>query len=52
VGTASITSRVITCCCTTFWLSTVGDAPVTVMVSAMSPTRSSALTVAVKPVVN
>ena len=30
---ASITSRVMTRCCTTFWMSTVGVAPVTVTVS-------------------
>ena len=36
----------------TFWMSTIGLAPVTVTVSSTAPTRSSALTVAVKPTVS
>ena len=50
VGIASITSRVITDCWATLCVSTIGDAALTVMVSETSPTRMSALTVAVKPV--
>src|SRR6187431_2409885 len=46
-GIALSTSRVITCCCTTFCVSMVGDAPDTVMVSSSAPSRISAFTVAV-----
>ena len=52
VGIASITSRVITRCWTTFCTSTVEASPVTVMVSSSEPTRSSAFTVAVKEAVS
>ena len=45
-------SRVMTRCCTTFWMSTVGAAPVTVTVSVTAPTRMSAFTVAVKDAVS
>ena len=51
-GIALMTSRVMTRCCTTFWMSTVGAAPVTVTVSVSEPTRRSALTVAVKDAVS
>ena len=50
VGIVSITSRVITDCWETLCVSTTGDAPLTVIVSATAPTRSSTLIVAVKPV--
>ena len=46
-GIDSITSAVITRCCRVVCTSTVGDAPVTVIVSSSAPTRSSAFTVAV-----
>ena len=46
VGMASMTSLLITRCCVTLWTSTIGDSPVTVIVSSSAPTRSSALTVA------
>src|SRR5262245_9711840 len=49
VGSASSTSREATICLRTFWVSTIGDAPLTVMVSSRAPTRMSAFTVAVKP---
>ena len=52
VGMESTTSRVRTSVRWLFCTSTTGLAPVTVMVSATSPTRMSALTVAVKPDVN
>ena len=52
LGRASMTSRVITCCCTTFRVSTTGEAPETVMVSSTAPTRISAFTFAEKPDVN
>jgi hypothetical protein len=45
-------SLVITRCCTTFCRSTVGVAPVTVIVSSTVPTRISALTVAVNDAVS
>ena len=52
VGIVSSTSLVITRIWLTFWMSTMGVAPVTVTVSSTLPTRSSALTVAVKPTVS
>jgi len=52
VGTASMMSRVITFCCVTRCVSTIGDSPVTVTVSVIAPTFKSALTGAVKPVVS
>ena len=52
VGSASTTSRVITTWRLTFCTSTIGDVPVTVIVSSTAPTRRSASTVAVKPVVS
>ncbi len=51
-GIALRTSRVMTFCCVTFCTSTVGDSPVTVIVSCNEPTRMSALTVAVKAAVS
>ena len=39
-------------CWITFWVSTTGDAPVTVTVSSMVPTFISPFTIAVNPVVN
>ena len=48
VGIASIVSLLTTCRLSTFWVSTMGLAPVTVTVSSSAPTRRSALTVAVK----
>src|SRR5262245_36270059 len=47
-GSASITSRLIVCCTTVRWTSTRGAAPLTVMVSATSPTFNWTLTGAVK----
>jgi len=52
IGSASSVLRVIVVCCWTFWTSTTGAAPETVTVSSTVPTRSSAFTVAVNPVVN
>ena len=46
-GMALMMSRVSTRCWTTFCTSTMGDSPVTVMVSSSAPTRISVLTVAV-----
>ena len=46
VGIASITSAPSTRCCAEFWTSTMGDAPVTVIVSCTVPTLSSTFTVA------
>src|SRR5262245_55905609 len=52
VGNKSTVS-VLTCCDTcALWTSTMGEAPDTVMVSSTAPTRSSALTCAVKFVVS
>ena len=51
-GIAFRMSRVITFCWVTFCKSTVGDSPVTVIVSCSEPTRMSALTVAVKDAVS
>src|SRR5438309_2347802 len=48
VGTASSSACGSTCCVTACCTSTTGDAPDTVTVSCRSPTRSSALTGAVK----
>jgi hypothetical protein len=48
VGIASSTSRVMTTRCVTPCVSTIGDSPVTVMVSSSVPTRMSALMTAVK----
>ena len=48
VGTASSRSRDSTCCCVALFTSTTGESPVTVTVSSMAPTRSSALIVDVK----
>ena len=47
VGSAARTSAFNTACWFVPWTSTIGDWPVTVIVSATPPTRSSALTVAV-----
>jgi hypothetical protein len=52
VGSTSITSREAVCFWTTFWVSTIGLAPETVIVSSTEPTFMSALTVAVKAVVS
>src|SRR5262245_62785622 len=52
VGSASRISRDATICLRTFWVSTIGDDPLTVMVSSSEPTRRSAFTVAVKPEVS
>ena len=51
-GMASRTWRVSTVCWSTLWVSTTGLSPDTVMVSSTAPTRSSAFTVAVNPVVS
>ncbi len=48
VGTASSSACGSTCCVTACCTSTTGDAPDTVTVSSSAPTRSSALTGAVK----
>ena len=48
-GSAWITCIWMTFCCVTFCVSTIGDRPVTVIVSSSAPTFSSPLTVAVKP---
>ena len=48
VGTPSRISWFITVCCTFERTSTVGDSPVTVMVSVRAPTSSFALMVATK----
>ena len=48
VGMASITSRVTTRRCTTFWMSTVGMPPSTVTSSSTAPGFISAFTFAVK----
>ena len=48
VGSASITSRVMTVRDVIAWTSTTGDSAVTVIVSSTAPTFSSALTGAVK----
>ena len=48
VGIASRTSRVITVRCAMPCMSTTGDSATTVTVSAMAPTRISALMAAVK----
>src|SRR5262245_7740179 len=47
-----MTSRVMTLTCCTRCVSTTGDSPVTVTVSVISPTRRSALTMAVNCVVS
>ena len=52
VGSVSSRSRDRTCCVRTFCVSTTGLAPDTVMVSSSAPTRMSAFTVAVNPVVS
>jgi hypothetical protein len=52
VGSASSRSLDIRLCRRTFCTSTTGLAPLTVIVSATAPTRSSASTFAVKPAVN
>ena len=52
VGSTSSVARCTVVCCRTFCRSTTGLSPVTVTVSATSPTGSSALTVAVKPLVS
>ena len=46
VGIASMISWLSTRCCVVFCTSTIGDSPVTVTVSEISPTRRSALIVA------
>jgi hypothetical protein len=48
VGTASMTSRVITVRCVMLCTSTIGEFAATVIVSATAPTRMSASIVAVK----
>ncbi len=52
VGSLSISSRSITRCWVALCTSTIGDSPVTVMVSSTAPTRRSVSTVAVKVPVN
>ena len=52
VGSTSIASRDTVASRTTFWVSTIGDSPVTVTVSSTAPTRMSALTLAVNPAVS
>ena len=52
IGTESSTSRVSTLWVRTFTMSTIGLAPVTVIVSSSAPTRSSAFTFAVNPTVS
>ena len=52
VGSASITSAPITRCRDTLRTSTTGVSPLTVIVSLMPPTRSSALIVAANAPVN
>jgi len=52
LGIASSRSRVTVVCCPTFWTSTTGAVPVTVMVSSTVPTRISPFTVAVNAVVS
>ena len=47
-GSASMTSAGMTLLRRVFWMSTVGDSPVTVIVSWSEPTVISALTVAAK----
>ena len=42
----------MTFCDRVFWMSTTGDAPVTVTVSSIDPTLNSAFAGAVKPVVS
>ena len=49
VGTASRISWFITVCCTVDLVSTVGDSPLTVMVSSSWPTSSWIVSVAVNP---
>ena len=49
VGMLSMTSRSMTCRCSTFWMSTTGVAPETVIVSSMSPIPSWMSILAVKP---
>src|SRR6185503_6706041 len=46
VGMAATTSLSSTLCCFAFTTSTIGDSPLTVIVSSSAPTRSSALTCA------
>jgi hypothetical protein len=48
-GSARITCIWMTFCCVTFCVSTIGERPVTVIVSSSAPTFNSPLTVAVKP---
>ena len=52
VGMASSTSIFKTRCCCVLWTSTTGVSPLTVIVSSIPPTRSSALIVAVNDPVN
>jgi hypothetical protein len=47
-GIAVITSRSMICCDRVLCTSTIGDSPVTVMVSSSAPILSSAFTVATK----
>ena len=47
-GIASMTCWSNTRCCVVFWMSTIGESALTVTVSWIAPTRSSALTVATK----
>ena len=49
VGSASSSSFVATVCLRTLVVSTSGDAPLTVTVSSIEPTRRSPFTVAVNP---
>ena len=46
VGIAATTSLSSTLCCFAFTTSTIGDSPLTVIVSSRAPTRSSAFTCA------
>ena len=46
VGIAEMISRSMICCVRALWTSTMGDSPVTVIVSSTAPTLSSASTVA------
>ena len=52
LGRVSSASFDTTVCWRTFWVSTSGLSPVTVIVSSSEPTRSSAFTVAVNPEVS
>jgi hypothetical protein len=51
-GIAAMISRSIIFCTFTLWTSTMGDSPVTVIVSSSAPTFRSPLTVATKSPLN